>query len=89
MLEIGDPFTDIGQIDMGSILLTVPPDTYVTLSILIFIVLVIHSFMIAFTIKTLRGSHILITLLYFVPFVWIVAITCSVVEIGLGGYLVT
>jgi archaeal flagellar protein FlaJ len=88
MMGIGDPFTGIGQIDVGSLLITVPPETYTNLSIIIFTVFVTHSFIIAFTIKTLRGSHKLIVLLYFVPLVWIVAVTCAVVELGLSGYLV-
>jgi len=41
----------------------------------------------AITIKTLRGSHKYLTLLYFVPFVWVVAITSVGVELTLGGYL--
>ncbi len=88
MMGIGDPFTGIGEIDVGSLLITVPPGTYTNLSIIIFTVFIIHSFIIAFTIKTLRGSHNLIVLLYFVPLVWIVAVTCAVVELGLSGYLV-
>jgi archaellum biogenesis protein FlaJ (TadC family) len=78
----------ISEIDVGSLLITVPPGTYANLSIIIFTVFIIHSFIIAFTIKTLRGSHNLIVLLYFVPLVWIVAVTCAVVELGLSGYLV-
>ena len=89
MMEVGDPFTGLGQINMEALLITIPPEVYTNLSIIIFVVFVIHSFMLAFTIKALRGSHILIILLYFVLFVWIVAITCTVVEIGLSGYLVT
>ena len=41
----------------------------------------------ALTIRTLRGSHILMTLFYFVSFVWVVAITGVFIDIGLGGYL--
>jgi len=55
--------------------------------IIIFFVLVIHCFMLAMTIKVLRGSHKLITLLYFVPFVWVVAITSYIVETFFGGML--
>ena len=43
--------------------------------------------MLALTIRMLRGSHIMVTLLYFIPFVWIVAITSFVVEIAFGGVL--
>ena len=88
MMGVGNPFTGIGEIDMGSILITVPPGTYLNLSIIIFVVFIIHSFIMAFTIKILRGSHNLIVLLYFVPLVWIVAVTCAVVKMGLSGYLV-
>jgi membrane-associated PAP2 superfamily phosphatase len=43
--------------------------------------------MLALTIRMLRGSHILITFLYFVPFVWVVAITSFIVEFVFGGML--
>jgi len=36
--------------------------------------------MLAFTIKILRDGHKFITLLYFVPFVWVVTITSYIVE---------
>lgn len=87
MMEVGDPFTDIGEINVGGLLQTVPPEIYFNIFMVVFIVLIIHSFMMAITIKTLRGSHMLITFLYFVPLIWIVAITSAVVDIGLGGYL--
>ena len=82
----GRPFEGT-NIDIQAILTTVPPEIFANNYIIIFIVLVIHCFMMAFTIRTLRGSHSLVTLLYFVPMVWIVAITAVIVEVSLGGYL--
>ncbi|MCK5458290.1 MAG: archaellar assembly protein FlaJ [Thermoplasmatales archaeon] len=82
----GRPFEGT-TINMGAILSTVPPEVFNNSFIMIFIVLIIHSFMLAITIRTLRGSHILITLLYFVPFVWIVAITATATGTLLGGLL--
>lgn len=82
----GRPFEGT-TINMGAILSTVPPEVFNNSFIVIFIVLIIHSFMLAITIRTLRGSHILITLLYFVPFVWIVAITATATGTLLGGLL--
>jgi len=74
-------------IDVGAILSTVPPEIFTNNFVIIFIVLIIHCFMLSLTIRTLRGSHILMTLFYFVPFVWVVAITGVFIDIGLGGYL--
>ncbi len=82
----GRPFEGT-TINMGAILSTVPPEVFNNSFIVIFIVLIIHSFMLAITIRTLRGSHILITLLYFVLFVWIVAITATATGTLLGGLL--
>lgn len=87
MIETGNPFEDLEQVNMGALLHTVPPEVYNNNFIIIFTVLVIHCFMMAVTIKALRGSHKYMILLYFVPFVWIVTITSVVVEIALGGYL--
>lgn len=87
MLETGDPFSDTASINIGAMLHTVPPEVYNNNFIVIFIVLLIHSFMLAVTLRTLRGSHVFITFLYFVPFVWIVAITSIIVEVGIGGIL--
>lgn len=86
MIKTGDPFKNISQFNMGALLQTVDPNTYVGITIIIFIVLIIHSFILSFTIKTLRGSHFLITLLYFIPYAWIVTITSIVVENILSGY---
>jgi len=74
-------------IDIGAILSTVPPEVFANNNIFIFIVLLIHCFMLSLTIRTLRGSHIFMTLFYFVPFVWIVTITAVIINISLGGYL--
>lgn len=74
-------------IDVGAILSTVPPESFTNNFIIIFLVIIIHCFMLALTIRTLRGSHILMTLFYFVSFMWVVAITCVFIDIGLGGYL--
>jgi len=82
----GDPFAGT-TIDVGAILSTVPPEVFTNNFIIVFIVLVIHCFMLSFTIRILKGSHKLMTLFYFVPFVWVVALTGAIVDIGLGGYL--
>ena len=87
MIATGDPFSNLNDISVEGLLETVPPEVYYNIFLIIFIVLFIHSFMMAITIKTLRGSHIFITFLYLVPFVWIIAITSVAVEIGVGGYL--
>jgi archaellum biogenesis protein FlaJ (TadC family) len=55
--------------------------------IIIFIVMVIHCVMMALTLRLLRGSHKYVTFLYFVPLVWVVAITSFVVREGFGGML--
>jgi archaellum biogenesis protein FlaJ (TadC family) len=75
------------RINIGVLLHWVPPEVYNLNFIIIFIVLVINCFMLALTLRMLRGSHILVTLLYFVPFVWVIAITSYVVEIVFGGML--
>lgn len=82
----GDPFAG-STIDVGAILSTLPPEVFTNNFIIILIVLIIHCFMLALTIRVLRGSHRLITLLYFVPFVWLVAITAVAIDMVLGGYL--
>lgn len=82
----GRPFEGT-TIDVGAILTTVSPEVFTQNFMLIFGVLVAHSFLMALTIRSLRGSHILLTCFYFVPFVWIVAITSAAIDIGLRGYL--
>ena len=89
MGNVGDPFTDLEQVNVGSILYFIDPNIYNQNFLIIFVVLFIHCFMLAFTLCLLRGSHKYVTLLYFVPFVWIVAITSYLVEVILGGMLTT
>ena len=89
MIATGDPFKNVERINIPAILNTIPPELYNQNFIIIFMVLVIHCFMLALTLRLLRGSHKLVTLLYFVPFVWVVAITAYVVEVGFGGMLAT
>jgi flagellar protein FlaJ len=84
--KAGQPFEGT-SIDVGSILTTVPPEIFTQNFFLIFVVLLIHSFLMGITIRSLRGSHILVSLFYFIPFAWIVAITSVAVDIGLRGYL--
>ncbi len=87
MLQTGDPFGGVEQLEMGALLSTIPPDLYNNNFIVIFGVMVIHCLMLAITLRTLRGSHLLLSLLFFVPFVWIVAVTSVIVEVGFGGML--
>lgn len=82
----GDPFAGT-PIDVGAILTTVPPEVFTQNFFLIFIVLLAHSFLMGLTIRSLRGSHFIVTFFYFIPFAWIVAITSAAVDIGLRGYL--
>jgi flagellar protein FlaJ len=84
--KAGQPFEGT-SIDIGSILTTVPPEIFTQNYYLIFIVLILHCLLMGLTIRALRGSHIFVTLFYFVPFAWIVAITSTAVDIGLRGYL--
>jgi flagellar protein FlaJ len=82
----GNPFAGT-NIDVGNILKSVKPETFTNLYTVIFLVLIIHSFLLSFTIRNLRGSHKMVTFFYFVPFVWIVAITAVSVSLLLGGFL--
>ncbi len=82
----GNPFEGT-TIDVGAILTTVSPEVFTQNFFLIFIVLLAHSLLMGLTIRSLRGSHFLVTFFYFVPFAWIVAITSVAVDIGLRGYL--
>lgn len=86
VLQTGDPFSE-SQINIGTLLYTVPPETYEFILTIIFIVLVAHSFILAYTIRVIRGSHPYIALLYFVPFVWIVTVTNLAVEHFIKGML--
>ena len=82
----GDPFSTT-NIDLGALLSSVHTVVFSNAIIIIFIVFTIHCFLLALTIRTMRGSHMLLTLLFFVPFVWIIAITSWGVYAFLGGYL--
>ena len=82
----GNPFEGT-TINVGAILNAVQPQMFANTFLVVFLVLVIHSFMMALTIRTLRGSHWSITLLYLVPFIWIVSITSVAITNVLGGYL--
>jgi flagellar protein FlaJ len=84
--KAGNPFEGT-TIDVGAILTTVPPEVFTQNFFLIFMVLLAHSFLMGLTIRSMRGSHFLVTFFYFIPFAWIVAITSAAVDIGLRGYL--
>ena len=86
-LEAGEPFKNLQQINIGAILTTVPPQIFSNIFYVVFLILIIHCLILSLTIKELRGSHLLITLLYFVPMVWIVSITSFVVTTFLGCYI--
>jgi flagellar protein FlaJ len=87
MMETGNPFENVERINIPALLNFIDPALYNQNFIIIFIVLVIHCLMMGLTLRLLRGSHKYMTLLYFVPFVWIVAITSFIVEVGFGGML--
>ena len=86
-LQAGNPFENISFMNIGPIVSVIPQSTLASISNMVFFVLVIHSLILSFTIKVLRGSHKLIVPLYFVPFVWIVAITSVAVNFLLSSYL--
>ena len=71
----------------ANILSYIPPEMYVNTFIIVFIVLIIHCFILSLTLKAMRGSHSYVIFLFFIPFVWIVAITSFVVQIFLSGML--
>lgn len=81
----GDPFESVG-IQMP-ILQPVLEEAISNAFITVFFVLLIHCFIIAFTIKVLRGGHKYITLFHFVLLVWIVAIIGTGINIGLTDFL--
>ena len=58
-----------------------------TAFIIVFFVLLIHCFIIAFTMKVLRGGHKYIILFHFVLLVWVVAIIGTGINIGLTEFL--
>jgi flagellar protein FlaJ len=84
--KAGQPFEGT-TINVGTILTTVSPQVFTNNFLLIFVVLLVHSFLLGLTIRTLRGSHRFVTLFYFVLFAWIVAITATFVDLGLKGFL--
>jgi archaellum biogenesis protein FlaJ (TadC family) len=87
VLETGDPFSNLEGINIGTLLYTVPPETYDFIVLIVFLVLTVHSFILAYTVKLIRGSHTYLTLLYFVPFVWIIAMTSWAVDFFIKGML--
>jgi len=90
LLNTGDPtegVEGVSNLGIGTILSYVSPELYENAFLIIFLVLLIHCFLLALTIKTIRGSHIYITFFYFVPFVWVVAITAILVKTAIGGLL--
>jgi archaellum biogenesis protein FlaJ (TadC family) len=86
MMATENPFQN-SEINVGSILNFISPEVYDQNFIVIFVVLLVHCFMMALTLRVLRGSHKYVTYLYFVPLVWVVAITSYVVQVGFGGML--
>lgn len=77
----------ISDLGMQTILSTVPPKMYEDAFLIIFIVLIVHCFLLSYTLKVIRGSHTYIVFFYFVPFVWIVTITYLVVNTAIAGLL--
>jgi len=51
MIKTGDPFKNISQINMEALLQTVDPNVYTNITLVIFIVLLLHSFILSFTPK--------------------------------------
>jgi flagellar protein FlaJ len=82
----GSPFGGT-TIDIGSILTTVPPQVFTNNFIIIFTVLLIHCALMGLTIRSMRGSHIIVSSFYFVVFAWIVSVTAVIVDVSLRGYL--
>ena len=87
IIETGDPFSGLENINIGTLLHTVDPEVYGLIFFIIFIVLIVHCFILGFTIKTIRGSHAYLTFLYFVPFFWIVAVTAVAVQVFISGMI--
>ncbi|UCD13085.1 MAG: archaellar assembly protein FlaJ [Thermoplasmatales archaeon] len=81
----GDPFKAVGV--QMPILRAISEEAISNAFIIVFFVLLIHCFIIAFTIKVLRGGHKYITLFHFVLLVWIVAIIGTGINIGLTEFL--
>ena len=88
---VGETSGQLGVTEAGTavapILYYIPPEMYTGTFTVIFIVLVIHCFMLSLTLKAIRGSHPYIVTLFFIPFVWIVAVTSFVVKLYIGGMM--
>jgi flagellar protein FlaJ len=83
---INDPFQSLGVNFL--VLQPLPEEIESNVFVVIFFILVIHCFIIAFTMKILKGGHRLITLLHFVPLVWIVTVTATVTDFALTKFLI-
>ena len=70
---------------LGGILPSIPSEVFSNVFLIIFIVLLLHSFIMALTIKVLRGSHRLSILFYFVIMSWIVSLTAAATRYFLTG----
>jgi flagellar protein FlaJ len=82
---IGDPFLAAGL--TTPIIQVISQETLSNAFMTVFFVLLIHCFILSYTIKVLRGGHKYITLFHFVPLVWIVALISTGVTIGLTEFL--
>jgi len=83
----GDPFQGTNIEAGGPLLTPIPPEVFAISFLVAFLTLIMHSFMMGFTIRTLRGSHFYTSFVYFVPFVWTVSLTALLVQSFLTGYL--
>jgi len=82
---IGNPLESVG-VEL-SVLQTIPEAIISNTFIIMFFVLVIHCFIIAYTMKVLRGGHKFIALFNFVPLVWSVAVIAVGTDIGISQFL--
>jgi len=82
----GRPFEGT-HIEMGTLLYPISAETFMMSFTIAFFTLVIHSFMMGLTIKTLRGSNMITTLVYFIPFTWVVTVTSILVQYFLTDFL--
>lgn len=82
----GRPFEGT-DIDTGSVLSAIPPQIFGIMFLVAFLILVVHSFMMGFTLKVMRGSHFYVTFVYAIPMIWVASITSLVVEVMIGGFL--
>jgi flagellar protein FlaJ len=82
---IGNPLADVG-VDLV-ILQAIPERTISSAFIIIFFVLVVHCFIIAYTMKVLRGGHKFLTFFNFVLLVWSVAAIAVGIEYGMSQFL--